>query len=178
MKKILVSFLAVLVLTMQITPSFASFGKAKENTASEEVSAKPQTAEAIANPGTEEEDATPNKGISSLSAEQILALTPQNFEELAGKKMSFKEKIALKFVQKNIKRDLKKHGKVDLKDYVADDGSMRFNLGGFALGLLLGLIGVALAHIFSNNKSFRRSSWYGVGALLIILIIVSAAGGN
>ena len=56
--------------------------------------------------------------------------------------------------------------------YVAD-AAAGFNLGGFALGLLLGLIGVALAHIFWKDKTFRRSSWYGFGVLLIIVIILS-----
>jgi hypothetical protein len=42
---------------------------------------------------------------------------------------------------------------------------------GFALGLLLGLIGVILAHIFSSDRTFRKSSWYGFGVLLIILLV-------
>lgn len=42
---------------------------------------------------------------------------------------------------------------------------------GFAIGLLLGLIGVILAHIFSSDKTFRKSSWYGFGVLLIILLV-------
>jgi hypothetical protein len=42
---------------------------------------------------------------------------------------------------------------------------------GFGLGLLLGLIGVILAHIFSNDRTFRKSSWYGFGVLLIILLV-------
>lgn len=42
---------------------------------------------------------------------------------------------------------------------------------GFAIGLLLGLIGVLLAHIFSSDRTFRKSSWYGFGVLLIILLV-------
>ena len=49
-----------------------------------------------------------------------------------------------------------------------------FHFGGFLLGLLLGLIGVGLAYIFSDNADFRRNAWYGFGTWLIILLILSA----
>ena len=52
-----------------------------------------------------------------------------------------------------------------------------FNFGGFILGFLLGLIGVGLAYIFSDDDAFRRSAWYGFGTWLIIwLLLVAAAG--
>lgn len=160
MKRLTALLFAAFMLIFQVSPGFASFSK----------------------PATSEEttivSAPPKNGLSGLSAQQILSLTPETYQELTGKKMTFKEKIGLGYVKRNIKRDLKKNGSVDLADYVDGDGSMRFNIGGFVLGLLLGLIGVALAHIFSNDKSFRRSSWYGVGALLIIAIIIALAGGG
>ena len=50
-----------------------------------------------------------------------------------------------------------------------------FHFGGFILGLLLGLIGVGLAYIFSTNADFRRNAWYGLGTWMIIwLLLVSA----
>ena len=49
-----------------------------------------------------------------------------------------------------------------------------FNFGGFILGLLLGLIGVGLAYIFSDNADFRRNAWYGCGAWIIIYLILIA----
>lgn len=51
-----------------------------------------------------------------------------------------------------------------------------FHFGGFLLGLLLGIIGVGLAYIFSDDKDFRRNSWYGLGTWLILwLLLVGAA---
>ena len=50
-----------------------------------------------------------------------------------------------------------------------------FHFGGFILGLLLGLIGVGLAYIFSDNPTFRRNAWYGFGTWLIILLLAGAA---
>tara|TARA_B100000401_G_C52396509_1_gene526828 strand:+ start:68 stop:370 length:303 start_codon:yes stop_codon:yes gene_type:complete len=49
-----------------------------------------------------------------------------------------------------------------------------FHFGGFILGLLLGIIGVGLAYIFSNNSSFRRNAWYGFGTWIIILLLTGA----
>ena len=46
------------------------------------------------------------------------------------------------------------------------------SIGGFILGLLLGLIGVGLAYIFSDDEVFRRSSWYGLGTWVIILLLL------
>ena len=53
---------------------------------------------------------------------------------------------------------------------------VEFHFGGFLLGLLLGLIGVGLAYIFSDNPDFRRNAWYGMGVWIIIyLLLLSAA---
>lgn len=46
------------------------------------------------------------------------------------------------------------------------------NWGGFFLGLLLGLLGVIFAHIFSTDKQFKKSSWMGFGTWLIILLVL------
>ncbi len=156
MKKILFSLLALLTISINAIPVSAAFTKSKNI----------ETNEAIAKPET---------GLSSLSIEQILSLTPKNYERITGAKINFKDKLGLGYIQRNIKRDLKKNGTVNINDYVGEDGKTRFNIGGFLLGFLLGLIGVALAHIFSKDKSFRRSSWYGVGVILIIYVVLIAA---
>jgi hypothetical protein len=159
MKKVLFYVLAVLVLTTNVVPVFASFVKEK------------QTAVSVM-------DTKPVTHINSLTVEQVLGLTPESYTELTGKKMSFKDRVGLNLAQHSIKKEYKKKGAVDLKDYFADDDSVKFNIGGFALGFFLGLIGVALAHIFSSSKSFRRSSWYGLGAAIIVVLIVVLAGGG
>ena len=166
MKKTLFLCLAVLMLNLQSMPTYAAFSEATKDEAKDEL-IKPEINVGKAN----------KEDLYSLTTEEILALTPNDYKTLTGKKLSFKERFVLKYAQRSIKKDLKKEGSVDIKRYF-EDGDRRFNLGGFALGLLLGLIGVALAHIFSNDKSFRRSSWYGIGVLLIILLVVSAAGGG
>ena len=50
-----------------------------------------------------------------------------------------------------------------------------FHFGGFILGLLLGLIGVGLAYIFSSDADFRRNAWYGLGTWMIIWLLLLSA---
>src|SRR2546423_4098951 len=69
--------------------------------------------------------------------EEFVKLTPKQYGELRGKKLSFVEKIEFKVLQRKLKKQL----------YYGDD-STGFNIGGFALGFLLGLIGILLAYIF------------------------------
>jgi len=41
--------------------------------------------------------------------------------------------------------------------------------------LLLGLSGVGLAYIFISDAEFRRNSWYGLGAWMIIWLLLVLA---
>jgi hypothetical protein len=111
-----------------------------------------------------------------LTVEAFSKLPNSEFSNLMGRKLSLKEKLALRYMQKSIKSEIKKgiidaDSKLNL-DKMMKDEMPKFNIGGFVLGLLLGLIGVGLAHIFSNDKGFRRNSWYGFGAWLIILVVI------
>ena len=44
------------------------------------------------------------------------------------------------------------------------------HIGGLLLGFFLGLIGVGLAYLFSKNPDVKRSSLYGFGIWLIVLL--------
>lgn len=98
--------------------------------------------------------------------EQFVKLTPKEYGVMRGKKLSFVEKVEFKILQKRFKKKL----------YDGDD-STGFNIGGFVLGFLLGLIGVLLAYIFSRDRNFRKWTWIGLGIyVIIVLAIVLAAG--
>ncbi len=110
-----------------------------------------------------------------MTLEQIVKMTNKEFSALKGSNMSLKEKLVLKITQRQLKKEIKagrvsNDEELDIKAYMAEE-MPKFNVGGFILGFLLGLIGVGLAHIFSNNKNFRRSSWYGFGAWIILVLI-------
>jgi hypothetical protein len=114
--------------------------------------------------------------ISNITFNDFLKLTPSTIKEITGEKLNTKERLVLSLMQKEIKRGIRKNEisgdtSVDFNQYF-EEGISRFNFGGFVLGLLLGLIGVLFAHIFSTNKDFRRSAWQGWGVWLIILLIL------
>jgi len=114
---------------------------------------------------------------TKMTVGDMVKMSSKEFSVLKGSKITFKEKLVLKITQRQLKKEIKagrlsKDKELDVKSYM-DNEMPKFNIGGFLLGLLLGLIGVGLAHIFSNSKSFRRSSWYGFGALLIIVLITA-----
>jgi hypothetical protein len=113
---------------------------------------------------------------NSISVKTFLSLSPKDIYAGTGNKLSFKEKMGLKFAQKELKTQVKKN-QIDENTIVELDkqmgyGESSFNLGGFLLGFFLGLIGVGLAHIFSDDKDFRRSSWKGLGAWIILLLVL------
>lgn len=62
----------------------------------------------------------------------------------------------------------------ELHEYMDEDyGGTEFKFGPFLVGLLFGLIGVGLVHIFSNDKASKKNSWYGFGTWLILLLLLS-----
>jgi hypothetical protein len=114
---------------------------------------------------------------NSMSVKTFLSLSPKDIYSGTGKKLSFKEKMGLKIAQKELKTQVKKN-QIDENTIVELDkqmgyGESSFNIGGFLLGFILGLIGVGLAHIFSDDKDFRRSSWKGLGAWIILILVLA-----
>ena len=49
-----------------------------------------------------------------------------------------------------------------------------FSIGGFALGFLLGLIGVLIAYIGWGKSNVSRSSWYGLLASFVLYLLLIA----
>ncbi|TAK32787.1 MAG: hypothetical protein EPO28_17580 [Saprospiraceae bacterium] len=111
----------------------------------------------------------------SMAAEDFLSLTPKKIKESTGEKLSLKERLALRYVQSQIKRDIKKGISPADATFNLDDEARRFNIGGFLLGLFLGLIGFLISLLF-RNRNVRRSALLGWGIAVVIYLIVLAVG--
>ncbi len=116
-----------------------------------------------------------NSKFDNLTIGEIMNLKSSDLKNSNFSNNSIKEKIVLHFIKKNISKELKKgslnlNSRLDFNEVFADE-LYQFNFGGFLLGLFLGLIGVALAHIFSDDLSVRKSSWKGFGVLLILVLL-------
>jgi len=115
----------------------------------------------------------------SISIKDILELKKSDFEHLLGAKPSFKQKMALKMLQQNLRKEVKKNGldpeqKVNFSQQI-DEITTGFNFGAFLLGLLLGLFGVLGAYLFSKDKNFIRWTWRGWFLWVAIVLAAVAA---
>lgn len=102
----------------------------------------------------------------------------KDYEKLSGKHLNFFQKLAFKAEQKKLRNSISEDGTITnnkLANAFSADGSLGFNIGWFALGLLLGLIGVLLSYIINGDPDVKRNrhkwAWIGWGVWVVILII-------
>ena len=115
---------------------------------------------------------TSSLNASKMTVEQVLNLTPKQYEKLTGVELSFKEKMAFSLLKKELKKE-------NLNKVINFNASMAettndFSWAGFFAGFLLGLVGVALVHIFSQDRAMRRAAWFGCGVYLILVLLYIA----
>ena len=114
----------------------------------------------------------------SISLLDLSEMRIKDVEKITGKKMKLADRVSFKIAQKQLRNSINPDGTLNDKRIIkaakkAVDGS-GFHLGGFALGFLLGLIGVLIAYLIKDDlKSSRvKWAWLGLAAWLAILLVV------
>jgi hypothetical protein len=111
---------------------------------------------------------------------KVASMNVKEFETFTGKHMNAVDRLLFKMGQRKLRNSIDEQGNVSnkrLEKYLkksSDNGSSGFHLGGFALGFLLGLIGVLIAYVAfkDDNKQNRiKWSWIGVGALIVLSLL-------
>lgn len=147
------------------------------------------TASTPMNPGTEKSKVYASnifipigKTGNKISLLELSTISRTDLEKITGKKMNFWERQAFKSAQKKLKKGINDDGVVTKKQLLkvfgegkGGDGETGFNLGGFALGFLVGLIGVLVAYLINDEKKKNRVKWAWIGfaaAVVLGLILV------
>jgi len=110
------------------------------------------------------------QGMEDLTVAEFANMKPREIQQRTGQKMKFKERLALRLVQKKIKRQLRKGERIDEMPAIGDS----FNIIGFLLGLFLGLIGMLIAYLLERSGDAPgafESSIYGALILLGIILL-------
>ena len=113
-----------------------------------------------------------------ISLMDLSQISMKEFATITGKKLKFVDKVALKLAQRDLRKSINEDGTINSKRLEKSlkkfaDGESGFHIGGFALGFLLGLIGVLIAYLIKDDKKSNRVkwAWLGLAAWVVILLI-------
>lgn len=121
-----------------------------------------------------------------ISLMDLSTINVKDFQKLTGKHLNFIDRIGFKAAQRKLRNSINDDGTINnkrLMKFMDSDGdhSTGFHLGGFALGFLIGIIGVVIAYVAGGDEDVKRNrakwAWIGFG-LSIVLILVLALSFN
>jgi hypothetical protein len=114
---------------------------------------------------------------ASVNLQELSTMKTADLEKIAGRKMGWLTRLEFKLAQKKLRRSINADGTINNKRLAMlaskdMDGTEGFHLGGFALGLFLGLIGVLIAYLINDEKHDNRVKWSWIGLAVIVGIIL------
>jgi hypothetical protein len=116
----------------------------------------------------------------TISLYDLSRIKIKDLDARTGNKMSFSERIKFKVAQKNLRDNIAPDGSFDTRKmekalkHQSKGGETGFHLGGFALGLLLGVIGVLIAYLIKDDYKRNRVKWAWIGWGVWIAIVLIA----
>jgi len=120
------------------------------------------------------------KSGEKISYAQLANISIADLQALTGKKMGFIQRLNFRIAQSKIRKSIAADGTIKNKKIAkfftqkGHAGETGFHIGGFALGFLLGLIGVLIAYLI--NDDFKRNrvkwAWIGWGIFVVLYLIL------
>ena len=115
----------------------------------------------------------------SISMQELSMISVKDFEQMTGKKMNSVNTAMFRAAQKKIRHSIDKDGNIKNKKieklYKKHGGDVTsgFNIGGFALGFFLSIIGVLIAYLIhtDDDANFRKWAWIGAAVSLVIWLL-------
>lgn len=112
-----------------------------------------------------------------ISLQDLSVISIKDFQLVSGKKFNFFQKAAFKAGQRKLRNSINSDGTITNKTImkaIQPDHSVGFHIGGFALGFLVGLIGILIAYLIKGDQEVDRNrikwAWIGFGAWLVIMV--------
>jgi len=110
-----------------------------------------------------------------ISLLELSKISVKDVQDISGRKMKFADKLVFKAAQKKLRQNINPDGTINSKKIEkaykkAKGGESGFHLGGFALGFLLGLIGVLIAYLINDGYKSNRVKWSWIGFLIALAI--------
>lgn len=115
-----------------------------------------------------------------ISLNDLSVIKIKDYEKITGKNLNFFQKMSFKAGQRQLRKSIARDGTITnnklLKAMSYGDHSVGFHIGGFALGFLLGILGVLLAYVIGGDEDVKRNrakwAWIGFGTYVVILIVI------
>ena len=112
-----------------------------------------------------------------ISLMQLSTIKMDELQKLTGQKLNLFERLMLKSGQKKLRSSIAADGTINSKKlnkaFSHDrDVTSGFHLGGFALGLLLFLIGVLIAYLINDGNHAVRVKWAWIGAAIAAVLYI------
>ena len=112
-----------------------------------------------------------------ISLQDLATMKVKDLEQLTGQKMKFTDKVGFKMAQNQLAKTISPDGTINskrLNKMAAKADGEGFHLGGFALGFLLGLIGVLIAYLIGGDNGRNRAKWAWIGLAAAVVLYLLA----
>ena len=118
-------------------------------------------------------------GDMKMSLQELSVISIKDFQKISKTHFGFFERFTFKAAQKKLKYSINADGSVKNNRTInaLENAANGFNVLGFFMGLILGVIGVAIAYIAKDEKDIKRNrirwAWIGFGTQIALALLIS-----